>query len=156
MGEKLTETFGDRLRAARLRKGLSQTTVCQQTGHKGHAAANNWDNSYNFPELASLVIVAELLDVSIDYLVWGNDVANGIGARIRKVPPILRESLVMRIHDEINRAEEAAKQLPEAMRAEHLRDADDRVKRWADANLRKPATGAPPKKAAKRSKNGTQ
>ena len=123
-----------------MRKGISQTVVSEYTGHQKHAAANNWENSYNFPELASVVAAAELLDVSIDWLVWGDDVANGIAARIRKVPKIFRDALIMRLSEEIEKTEEMAKNLPPEMLGNHLRDADERVKRWADANLRKRTT----------------
>lgn len=150
MEDKVLETFGERLKAARIRKGLNQTAVSEFAGSRGHAMANAWENGYNFPELPALQATAHLLDVSIDYLVWGNDVANGIASRVRKIPPILRDSLVMRIHEEINRAEEAAKLLPPEMRASYVKDSDDRVQRFANANLRPRAPKTVGKKMAKR------
>lgn len=152
MEEKLsTETFGDRLRAARQRKGVGQEALAAYVS-RSRAAINAWENSYNFPELRALATAAELLETSIDDLVWGDDVANGIGARVRKIPPVLRDGLVMRLHAEINKAEEAAKLLPPEMVGAHLKDRDTRVQKFADANLRKKIP--PPRSRLAKKKDG--
>lgn len=140
--------FGDRLAEARKRKGLSQHRLAEHVG-VSRSAVQGWERKRFFPSLENLVDAAELLNQSIDYLVWGNEVWNGIASRVRKIPPVLRDALVMRIHEEIERAEQAAQLLPPEMRGEHLSDRDARVQKFADRNLRRapaPSGKATPRK----------
>lgn len=98
----------------------------------------NWESGANFPELESLVAVAELYGVSIDWLVWGGSVAKGIDARVRGIPDMLRPGLIDRLHREIDETQEAAKRLPKEMvKNGVVKDADTRLTEWSAANLKK-------------------
>lgn len=136
--EKLSETFGTRLRKARDAKHLTLNQVATVLGMDGHQAIANWEHGYNFPGCENLVEVARLYQVSIDWLVWGTDVSDNITARVRRIPKVLRDGLMQRIHQEIDKTEELASRLPKEMVGEeHIRDFDPKLKSWSAANKRK-------------------
>jgi transcriptional regulator with XRE-family HTH domain len=116
--------------------GLSQEAVAHFCGLRKHAAVNNWENGRNFPSLENLVPAAGLCRASIDWLVWGNEMASNIEARIRRIPKVLRDGLIQRMHDEIDKTEEAAKRLPKEMGGDVVKDDDERLQGWSAANLR--------------------
>lgn len=133
MQEKLA-TFGDRMRAARLRKRYTQQRIAEYCGEQTHMTVSNWEHGRNFPSLESLVLTAGLYEVSIDWLIWGGDVAQSIDARLRKIPEILRAGLTDRLHAEIDKTEELAKRLPPEMAGAVVKDSDVRLKSWAATN----------------------
>jgi hypothetical protein len=96
--------------------------------------------------LEHAVQVAGLCRVSLDWLVWGDAVASNVDARLRRIPKILRDGLIQRLHDEIDRTEELAKRLPKELAADVLNDNDHRLTNWSAANL------ASAKKASGRSR----
>ena len=108
-------TFADRLRTARERRGLSQrkfAKLCDMS----QAAVWRYENSERRPDLYSLVILADVLKVSTDYL---------CGRPVRKRPAAVLRTLRMLDEltpDYLNRAELAVLQL--------LRECDD--ERWPD------------------------
>lgn len=153
MEGKLTERFGDRFKKARDKRGLTQEAVAIYCGLHKHMAVNNWENARNFPGLENLVPAAGLCRVSIDWLVWGDEMASNIDARLRSIPKILRDGLIQRLHDEIDKVELAAKSLPGQMLAETVKDEDERLKEWSARNKIRAAKKKP---KAKTRSGGTQ
>lgn len=138
MEGKLAATFGERLRAARLAKHLTQTQAAEYCGYEGHQAVANWESGNNFPELETVVMLAGLLDRSIDWLVWGDDMAGGIASRLRKIPKVMQEGLLMRLHAEIDETEKAVARLPKEMQKNDMVKSNDvRLSGWSAANKRK-------------------
>ena len=108
-------TFGERLRAARKRRGLSQSQLSKLCGL--HVSPiSQYERGTHSPELHNLVILADALKVSTDYL---------CGRPVRKRPAAVLRTLRMLDEltpDYLNRAELAVLQL--------LRECDD--ERWPD------------------------
>lgn len=66
----MSETPGRRLRDARKRAGLTQVRLAKELG-VAEGAVNAWERDQRLPETANLMRLAELLDVSTDYLLLG-------------------------------------------------------------------------------------
>lgn len=126
------QTFGDRLRAARKRKHKTQAQVGEYCGLE-HMAVNHWENGRNLPSLENMIVVAELYETTIDALVWG-DMGTGIEARLRRIPKVLRDGLVDRLHREIDETEKLAARLPKEMASEPVKDTDARLASWSAKN----------------------
>lgn len=123
----MMETFGDRMRLARKKAGLTQEQVARHVGERSHASVGHWETGRHPPTLQNLVTAAELYQVSVDWLIWGGSEMESLEARIRRIPSILREGLVKRLKDEITRTEEAASRLPAGLGHEPVRDDDERL-----------------------------
>lgn len=59
--------FGGRLKAARINSGFTQEKLAEYTGVSRTAVAR-WENDDSLPTLQNLITIAEILDVSTDYL----------------------------------------------------------------------------------------
>jgi len=60
-------TFGEKLKEARLKAGLSQEELAQRMSVSRSAVAK-WETDKGMPDVANLKAIAGLLDVSVDYL----------------------------------------------------------------------------------------
>jgi len=60
-------TFGEKLQDARKRTGLSQEQLAEKLSVSRSAVAK-WENDKGMPDIDNLKAIAQLLDVSIDYL----------------------------------------------------------------------------------------
>ena len=60
-------TFGEKLKDARLKAGLSQEELAQRMSVSRSAVAK-WETDKGMPDVANLKAIAGLLDVSVDYL----------------------------------------------------------------------------------------
>jgi transcriptional regulator with XRE-family HTH domain len=60
--------FGERLRAARLRRGLSQRQFIQRLGLSSRSAVSDIESGRRLPSSALLTKIAEVLDVTTDEL----------------------------------------------------------------------------------------
>lgn len=148
-----TNTLGGRLKVARKKRRLTQEQVGALLGLT-HAAIGGWELNRFPPETANLIGVAELYEVSIDWLVWGGEMGSGIESRIRKIHKTLRPGLIERIHQEIDQTEEAAKRLPKEMLAEGIvPDRDERLRGWSAKGK---DLAAPTAKAKPKPSGGTQ
>ena len=138
VANKMLTTFGDRLKFARERKGLTQSAVARHCGQETHQTVVNWEKGRNYPSFDNLVVAAELFGVSLDWLAWGEGMGRSVDIRIRAIPAVLRDALVVRLHEEIDKTEEAAKRLPPELTAAPIPDGDARLHRWTapkkDAN----------------------
>ena len=61
------ESFAARLRALRLKSGLSQEALARQLGVSAQSVSN-WENAANWPEAALILPLARQLGVSADEL----------------------------------------------------------------------------------------
>jgi transcriptional regulator with XRE-family HTH domain len=64
-------TMGDKLKAARKNKGLRQDDVAEALGIQ-RQAISQYERSANFPSRKNLEKLAELYNVSVDYLRYDN------------------------------------------------------------------------------------
>ena len=60
-------TFGEKLKEARKKVGLSQEELAERIG-VSRAAVAKWETDKGLPDIDNLKVIAGLLDVSIDYL----------------------------------------------------------------------------------------
>ena len=58
-------TLQEKLRRARLEKGLSLFQVADALGYKTRASVHHWETGYRIPKLASLKKLAKLYEVDI-------------------------------------------------------------------------------------------
>lgn len=65
-------TFPERIKELRLERGLTQEALGQVIGVK-HFSIYSYEKGRAFPEMKSLVALAEFFDVSIDYLAGRTD-----------------------------------------------------------------------------------
>lgn len=65
-------TFGTRLRERRKAKGLTQAQIAQAAGRTS-AAVSNWERDENEPDSPTLNKVADRLDTTPAYLLWGSE-----------------------------------------------------------------------------------
>jgi transcriptional regulator with XRE-family HTH domain len=65
------ETFGERLKKSRKDKSLSQTQLANLLGMEKHNAISNWEHDIAKPSADDLAIIAEILCVSVDWLLTG-------------------------------------------------------------------------------------
>ena len=65
-------TFGERLKKARIKKGLTQKNVATSTGLV-RATLANWEIGRAEPDLESIKILADFYNVPIDYLLGRTD-----------------------------------------------------------------------------------
>jgi transcriptional regulator with XRE-family HTH domain len=64
--------MGDRLREERLKRGWSQVYVAKQLGLKRSSTYANWEYSLRDPSKEVMAKLAELFEITIDYLITGN------------------------------------------------------------------------------------
>lgn len=60
-------TFGEKLKAARKESGLSQEQLAEKMSVSRSAVAK-WESDNGMPDVNNLKVMAQLLDVSVDYL----------------------------------------------------------------------------------------
>lgn len=154
MEAKLPEVLGARLLQARNRAKLTQTKVAEELGIT-HSAVGQWERGKLLPSLLNLIYVGELYPASIDWLVWG--MGNNLDARVRKLPPILREPLLERLNREIEDAEKLVRRLPSGFSNETIKDDDGRLNSWSAAAKQRPQEDREREKVrVKRRPDGTQ
>ena len=64
--------FSEKLIRLRAEKGLSQEGLANELG-VSRQAVSKWEAGAAMPELAKLIAIAQLFDVSLDYLVGRSD-----------------------------------------------------------------------------------
>ncbi|WP_411168745.1 helix-turn-helix domain-containing protein [Clostridium sp. MB05] len=67
--------FGEKLFKLRKEKGLSQEAVAEQVGTT-RQAISKWENGQGFPETEKLMMLGNIFEVSIDYLLKDNECEN--------------------------------------------------------------------------------
>lgn len=65
-------TFGERLKELRIRKGLTHQEIADYLG-VSRSTISYYENGKNEPRIEGLIKLAELLEVSLDYLITGKE-----------------------------------------------------------------------------------
>ncbi|AWL07951.1 hypothetical protein HME7025_00066 [Aquirufa nivalisilvae] len=65
------ETFGERLQQARKKKKLTQEELANKVGMGSKRAVSMWENDNSKPETDTLLMVSQVLEVSLDWLLTG-------------------------------------------------------------------------------------
>lgn len=68
----LRQALGKRIKQLRKDKSLTQKELANQIG-SSHAQLNKYESGLNTPPLDRLLMLAEVLETSIDYLIAGNE-----------------------------------------------------------------------------------
>lgn len=63
----MNETFGERLARLRRQRNLTQEEIGEQVSVSAQAVSK-WENDISYPDVPTLVILADILDVSLDTL----------------------------------------------------------------------------------------
>lgn len=66
------DIIGKRITKARMRLGLNQKELCQRTGIK-ESTLSRYENCEREPKASTIITLAEVLDVSFDYLLGTSD-----------------------------------------------------------------------------------
>lgn len=61
------KVFSERLKELRLKKGLTQTELGKKVGVKQNTFTN-WENGKREPNFETIIKIADLLEVSLDWL----------------------------------------------------------------------------------------
>lgn len=125
---------------------MTQTQVADYLGYENHVPISHWETAKNFPSLEAFVMVAGLYGASADWLLWGDGMVDSIDERVRRIPKVLRDGLLMTLHDEISKTEDAARRLPSEMRGDVVKDTDARLAGWSAKNLAANAPRRAPKR----------
>ena len=64
---KTSNVFPQRLKELRLKKGLTQTELGEKVGVK-QSTFTNWENGKREPNFETIIKIADLLEVSVDWL----------------------------------------------------------------------------------------
>lgn len=97
--------FGERLKAARLAKGLSGTDLGKGAGENGKdaskASVSDWENDRHYPKADQLRVICLKLNISVDDLLFGDikAEANMMQAQsaIQALTPEQREALLAKM-----------------------------------------------------------
>lgn len=129
MEETLPIALGTRIKAARKRAKLTQPQLGVLLDLSGHSPIGQWERGETLPDTENLIFCAEHCSTSLDYLVWG--MGNDIDTRIRALPGELRDQLTNEFMLRIEQAERMAKEHPEIFTDKHVKDSDQRLKKWS-------------------------
>lgn len=80
----MAQTFKDRIRETRERKGLSQNDLAEKAGMQA-SAISHFESGRRAPSFDNLRKLADALDVSIDFLLGRTDDAAAAGPRAQKL-----------------------------------------------------------------------
>jgi repressor LexA len=72
----MSSTLGSRIRAARLKKGLTQSELAKKAGASSHTIICDYEKGKRgtkHPDIRFLLKIASVLDISIDYLFLGKE-----------------------------------------------------------------------------------
>ena len=98
MCNTMKKQFGDQLKKLRLENQLTQEQLAQKL-NTGKASISHYESNRRLPDLETIKFLAQLFNVSVDYLLGNSDIRN----------PYIDESLP----DKLTTAEEAAQFLLE-------------------------------------------
>lgn len=71
----MTNTFGERLKLARLSVGKRQAFLAQRIKISA-SVWSRWENDHLLPSYGQLLLIHQVLNVSLDWLMLGIDVGN--------------------------------------------------------------------------------
>ncbi|NQG98473.1 helix-turn-helix transcriptional regulator [Streptococcus suis] len=62
---------GQRIRELREMRGFEQLDIANQLGYKSQSTISKWESGVNLPTGKKLILLAEMLDTSTDYILHG-------------------------------------------------------------------------------------
>lgn len=65
-------SISEKLKQARLSKGLTQETVAEKVC-VSRQTVSNWENGKTYPDIASLIVLSDVYDMTLDSLLKGDD-----------------------------------------------------------------------------------
>ena len=74
MTTKKKNNFGGRLRKARIKKGFSQNDLADMVG-VSHSSICEYEKNIHYPDFDALAKIAQVLEVDMDYLILGKELA---------------------------------------------------------------------------------
>lgn len=95
------DTFGTRLKQARIIKGISQKELSEIL-HVGISTISMWENDKNTMDVKIAKEISDILDVSVDYLLdtnKGNDIPEFIRKKLNKLETIESKDLKTQLKD---------------------------------------------------------
>lgn len=75
--------FSDQIKNLRQKKGLTQDQFAQKL-HVTRQAISNWENNRNLPDLAMLIEISQVFDISLDELILGDTRMNKMTKKLIK------------------------------------------------------------------------
>ena len=64
--------IGDKLKEARLRKNMTQEEVAEKI-FVSRQSISNWENNKTYPDIANVIALSDLYEISLDKLLKGSD-----------------------------------------------------------------------------------
>ncbi len=75
--------FSDQIKNLRQKKGLTQDQFARKL-HVTRQAISNWENNRNLPDLAMLIEISQVFDISLDELILGDTRMNKMTKKLIK------------------------------------------------------------------------
>ncbi len=99
------KTFGERLELLIKKKQMNQPILAEKLGKKGRNVISNWVTGKAKPSADDLVLLAEILGTTTDYLLLGSEENNELDS-LRRENELMRKTL-----NAYERAEKAEKEI---------------------------------------------
>ena len=81
-GQRKRLALGDRIRIAREARGITQKALARRLDvEQGHVW--KWEHGVRTPRMLRLIIIADMLDVSLDYLIRGIEEGSGLEGQLK-------------------------------------------------------------------------
>ena len=74
--------FSEKLQLLRKGKGLTQEEMAERLNVSRQAVAK-WESGQAYPDISNLIQISDLMNVSVDYLVWDQDCASSIASDLK-------------------------------------------------------------------------
>ena len=91
-----------RLRELRNKSGLTQNEIANRLGVSGQTILN-WENGIYEPKINQLIQLADLFDVSVDYLIERQTNSKSIDAICKELERIPKESIINFVKSELQK-----------------------------------------------------
>ena len=90
--------FSEKLQILRKNKGYTQEALADKLGVSRQAVAK-WESGQIYPDISNLILISEIMNVSVDYLVKDNDCA----VNLKRQPDTdLDELIAFRLEANVN------------------------------------------------------
>lgn len=123
--------LGRRLTKARVKLGATQGQVAIAAGVTP-SAVGQWERGEKSIDLVNLILAAQFLNESIDYLVFG--MRGKIEKRIAALPVAMRGGVESQVLLALETAEQLVKRNPKLLADDVVPDTDERLTQWSAAD----------------------
>jgi len=73
---KLAVDIGNHIERIRKNADISQDAFAKEVDAGGRGTVNNWEKGRRLPSLEQIIRIAEFAGVSLDWIIWGKDIAD--------------------------------------------------------------------------------